>query len=81
MFNSDGTIQEVAYFDSEEAETWVKVEIEGEGNFLSYSNVCPIKCLLNGAGAGFEWVDNGKLALNLPWTEETCGLSSVAFLF
>ena len=81
MFNSDGTIQEVAYFDSEEAETWVKVEIEGGGNFLSYSNVCPIKCLLNGAGAGFEWVDNGKLTLNLPWTEETCGLSSVAFLF
>ncbi|KAJ6737552.1 GLYCOSYLTRANSFERASE [Salix viminalis] len=43
--------------------------------------ICPIKCLLNGADAGFELVDNGKLALNLPWTEETCGISSVAFLF
>ena len=81
MFNSDGTIQEVACFDSEEDETWVKVESEGEGNFLSYSNVCPIKCLLNGAGAGFERVDNGKLTFNLPWTGETCGISSVAFVF
>ncbi|KAF9676467.1 hypothetical protein SADUNF_Sadunf08G0005000 [Salix dunnii] len=81
MLNSGGTIQEVAYSDSEKAETSVKVGVKGEGSFLSYSNVCPIKCLLNGAETGFEWADNGKLALDLVWTEETCGISSVAFLF
>ncbi|KAL9360295.1 hypothetical protein Peur_048418 [Populus x canadensis] len=80
MFNSGGTIQEVEYFDSE-AETCVKIEVKGGGSFLSYSNASPKKGFLNGAEAAFEWLDNGKLALNLPWTETAGGVSNVAFLF
>ncbi|KAJ7008146.1 hypothetical protein D5086_005271 [Populus alba] len=80
MFNSGGTIQEVEYFDSE-AETCVKIEVKGGGSFLSYSNASPKKGFLNGAQAAFEWLDNGKLALNLPWTETAGGVSNVAFLF
>ncbi|XP_034905277.2 stachyose synthase [Populus alba] len=68
MFNSGGIIQELEYFDSE-AETCVKIEVKGGGNFLSYSNASPEKC-------GF-----GKLSLNLPWTEAAGGISEVAFLF
>ncbi|KAJ6972815.1 hypothetical protein NC653_033206 [Populus alba x Populus x berolinensis] len=43
MFNSGGIIQELEYFDSE-AETCVKIEVKGGGNFLSYSNASPEKC-------------------------------------
>ncbi|CAK7323686.1 unnamed protein product [Dovyalis caffra] len=81
MFNSGGTIQEVEYVDPEEFETCVKIEVKGGGDFLSYSNACPIRCFLNGAESGFQWLDNGKLSLNLPWTAEAAGISSVAFLF
>ncbi|KAL9397241.1 hypothetical protein Peur_011494 [Populus x canadensis] len=80
MFNSCGTVQEVEYFDSE-AETCVKIEVKGGGSFLSYSNASPKKGFLNGAEAAFEWLDNGKLSLNLPWTESAGGVSNVAFLF
>lgn len=80
MFNSGGTIQELEYFDSE-SETCVKIEVKGGGDFLSYSNSSPEKCFLNGAEVAFEWLDNGKLSLNLPWTEAAGGVSKVAFLF
>ncbi|KAJ6680052.1 hypothetical protein OIU79_019713 [Salix purpurea] len=80
MFNCGGTIQELEYFDSE-AETCVKIGVKGGGNFLSYSNPSPKKCFLNGAEVYFEWLDNGKLSLNLPWTEDAGGISNVAFLF
>ena len=80
MFNSGGTIQELGYFDSE-AETCVKIDVKGGGNFLSYSNASPKKCFLNGAEVAFEWLVNGKLSLNLPWTEAAGGISKVAFLF
>ncbi|KAB5569533.1 hypothetical protein DKX38_003326 [Salix brachista] len=80
MFNSGGTIQELEYFDSE-AETRVKIEVKGGGNFLSYSNASPKKGFLNGAEVAFEWLDNGRLTLNFPWAETAGGISHVVFLF
>ncbi|KAJ6390365.1 hypothetical protein OIU77_024556 [Salix suchowensis] len=80
MFNSGGTIQELEYFDSE-AETRVKIEVKGGGNFLSYSTASPKKGFLNGAEVAFEWLDNGRLTLNFPWAETAGGISHVVFLF
>ncbi|KAF9688178.1 hypothetical protein SADUNF_Sadunf02G0170100 [Salix dunnii] len=80
MFNSGGTIQELEYFDSE-AETRVKIEVKGGGDFLSYSNASPKKGFLNGAEVAFHWLDNGKLTLNFPWNETAGGISHVVFLF
>ncbi|KAJ6334369.1 hypothetical protein OIU78_011292 [Salix suchowensis] len=80
MFNSGGTIQELEYFDSE-AETRVKIEVKGGGNFLSYSTASPKKGFLNGTEVAFEWLDNGRLTLNFPWAETAGGISHVVFLF
>ncbi|KAJ6710617.1 hypothetical protein OIU74_011479 [Salix koriyanagi] len=79
MFNSGGTIQELEYFDSELAETRVKIEVKGGGNFLSYSTASPKKGFLNGAEVAFEWLDNGRLTLNFPWAETAGGISHVVF--
>ncbi|KAL2535223.1 putative galactinol--sucrose galactosyltransferase 4 [Forsythia ovata] len=76
MFNSGGTIQGLVY-----NETSVDIEVKGGGNFLAYSSMSPKKCFLNGAEVGFNWSENGKLGLYLPWIEESGGISSVTFVF
>ncbi|KAK1576695.1 hypothetical protein Q3G72_015827 [Acer saccharum] len=79
MFNNGGTVEELKYFDSG-SETSVKIDVKGGGDFLAYSSVSPKKCQLNGAEADFEWSTEGKLTLNVPWIEETGGISHVVFL-
>ncbi|KAJ7977682.1 Stachyose synthase [Quillaja saponaria] len=81
MFNSGGTIQELRYGESIGADIGAQVTVKGGGNFIAYSNVSPKKCKLNGAEVTFEWLADGKLALNLPWIEEAEGISVVDFLF
>ncbi|KAL2507561.1 putative galactinol--sucrose galactosyltransferase 4 [Forsythia ovata] len=76
MFNCGGCIQELAYNG-----TNAEIEVKGEGNFLAYSNVSPKKCYLNGSEVGFEWSENGKLGLFLPWSEETEGISNITLVF
>ncbi|CAN4106540.1 unnamed protein product [Withania somnifera] len=85
MFNSGGAIQGLQY---EEATgegancASAKVEVKGGGKFLAYTSVLPSKCYLNGAEVEFEWTSqDGKLILNLPWIEETSGISSLTFIF
>ncbi|KAF5455411.1 hypothetical protein F2P56_024988 [Juglans regia] len=80
MFNSGGSIQELEYIKSG-TEMNVKIKVKGGGRFLSYSSGSPKKCHLNGAEVAFEWLAGGKLALNLPWVEESGGNSDVVFLF
>ncbi|KAK6120142.1 hypothetical protein DH2020_046048 [Rehmannia glutinosa] len=74
MFNSGGTIQGLLY-----DESIVKIEVKGEGNFLAYSSVSPKKTYLNGIEVAFEWSENGKLGLNVPWFEECGGISNMKF--
>ncbi|XVE73466.1 hypothetical protein DITRI_Ditri11bG0119800 [Diplodiscus trichospermus] len=80
MFNSGGTIQEVDYNEVGSGPA-AKITVKGGGKFLSYSNVPPKDCYMNGAEVGFEWSDDGKLTLNLPWVEENNGISDVVFVF
>ncbi|KAL2510471.1 putative galactinol--sucrose galactosyltransferase 4 [Abeliophyllum distichum] len=76
MFNSGGTIQGLVY-----NKTSVEIEVKGGGNFLAYSSMSPKKCFLNGAEVGFNWSENYKLGLYLPWIEESGGISCVTFVF
>ncbi|CAI9781055.1 unnamed protein product [Fraxinus pennsylvanica] len=76
MFNSGGTIQGLVYNKSS-----VEIEVKGGGNFLAYSSVSPKRCYLNGSEVGFNWSENGKLGLYLPWIEEASGISKVDFVF
>ncbi|KAK6120143.1 hypothetical protein DH2020_046049 [Rehmannia glutinosa] len=76
MFNSGGTVQGLLY-----GESLAKIEVKGEGNFMVYSSVLPKKSYLNGAEVVFEWSENGKLGLNVPWYEECGGISNVTFVF
>lgn len=80
MFNCGGTVLGFEYEDDGGS---VKVEVKGEGNFLAYSSVSPKKCSLNGVEAGFQWCpSDGKLVVsNLPWIEDTDGVSIVSFYF
>ncbi|CAA2966322.1 stachyose synthase [Olea europaea subsp. europaea] len=76
MFNSEGTIQGLVY-----NETGVEIELKGGGNFLAYSSVSTKKCYLSGSEVGFNWSEDGKLGLYLPWIEEASGISIVTFVF
>lgn len=78
MFNSGGTIQELDYKETGAA---ARLKIKGGGNFLAYSNVAPKTCYLNGTEVAPEWSADGKLKLDLPWTEEANGISDVVFVF
>ncbi|KAG4115777.1 hypothetical protein ERO13_D12G127100v2 [Gossypium hirsutum] len=79
MFNSGGTIQELDY--NETGAAAARLKIKGGGNFLAYSNVAPKTCYLNGTEVAPEWSADGKLKLDLPWTEEANGISDVVFVF
>ncbi|KAM1072602.1 hypothetical protein FF1_017843 [Malus domestica] len=79
MFNSGGSIQELEY--TIEGGVSAKVKVKGGGCFLAYSSGCPKKCCLNGGEVAFEWSDEGKLKLNLPWFEEAAGISELVFMF
>ncbi|XP_021904546.1 stachyose synthase [Carica papaya] len=88
MFNSVGTIQGMEDFvESREGDDQVgvkvklKVKVKGKGKFLAYSGKCPKTCVLNGEEIGFEWGNDGSLILNLPWMEETAGVSDLEFVF
>ncbi|CAA2967124.1 stachyose synthase-like [Olea europaea subsp. europaea] len=76
MFNCGGCIEKLSYNG-----TNAEIEVKGGGNFLAYSNVSPKKCYLNGSEVGFEWSENGKLGLFLPWNEETGGISNITLVF
>ncbi|OMO64023.1 Aldolase-type TIM barrel [Corchorus capsularis] len=76
MFNSGGTIQELDY-----EEAAAKIKVKGGGNFLAYANGPPKSCLVNGAEVTFEWSNDGKLMLNVPWIEEAGGISHVVIAF
>lgn len=82
MFNCGGSIHDLQY-DAAVARS-VKIEVKGGGNFLAYSSASPKKCILNGAAeeAGFDWSsEEGKLVVNIPWIEESGGISNVTFVF
>ncbi|XVF72766.1 hypothetical protein PTKIN_Ptkin12aG0146800 [Pterospermum kingtungense] len=80
MFNSGGTIQELDYNKVGESPA-ATIKVKGGGNFLAYSNVSPKVCYINGAEVAFKWSGDGKLTLNLPWIEESAGISDVVFVF
>lgn len=80
MFNNVGTIEEVDYVVSGD-EIGAKIKVKGGGSFAAYSSVAPKKCYLNGVEAEFEWGDDGRLSLNVPWIEEAQGISDVAFMY
>ncbi|XP_042516995.1 stachyose synthase-like isoform X2 [Macadamia integrifolia] len=80
MFNSGGTIQDLEYCESS-VEISVKIKVKGGGKFLVYSSGSPQKCCLNGIEVSFEWSADGKLNLDLPWTEECGGISDVCILY
>ncbi|CAA3014845.1 Hypothetical predicted protein [Olea europaea subsp. europaea] len=76
MFNSEGTIQGLVY-----NETGVEIELKGGENFLAYSSVSTKKCYFSGSEVGFNWLEDSKLGLYLPWIEEASGISIVTFVF
>ncbi|GAB4830592.1 Tethering factor for nuclear proteasome sts1 [Ancistrocladus abbreviatus] len=76
MFNSGGTIQESKYKDCG-ADTSATMKIKGGGTFLAYSSEPPKKCFVNGAEVGYEWVNQSKLMVSIPWIEEAGGVSEV----
>ena len=76
MFNCGGTIQELEYNGNA-----AKIKVKGGGIFLAYSIRSPKKGQLNGAEVAFEWSPDGRLTLNVPWTESAGGASDVVFYF
>lgn len=81
MFNSGGTIQDLEYVQDSKADS-VRIKVKGGGNLLCYSSAPPKMCSVNGAEAGFQWLSDGKLSLNLHAFEEIAGgISDVEFLF
>ncbi|KAF9620026.1 hypothetical protein IFM89_010642 [Coptis chinensis] len=81
MFNSGGTIQELEYSFGNKFQTSVNIKVKGAGKFLAYSSDAPERCYLNGVEMDFEWSSDGKLALILPWIEDSDGISDVGFIF
>lgn len=82
MFNSGGTILELDY-KGNETEFVAKIKVKGGGYFLAYSSGCPKKCFLNDYEVACEWLDDGKLSLDITpnWVEEVGGFSDVVFYF
>lgn len=80
MFNCGGTITEVDYGESWE-KIFARIKVKGVGNLLVYSSGKPKSSLLNGVEVGLEWSGDGKLTVNLPWKEETGGVSDLLFAY
>lgn len=76
MFNGGGAIRDV-----EQGGFTVRVRVMGGGELLVYSSGPPRGCSVNGAEEMFGWSSDGKLTVDLPWVEETGGVSDVDFRF
>lgn len=76
MFNSGGTIQGLVY-----NEAVAKIEVKGEGTFLAYSSIAPKKSYVNGDEVLFQWSEDGKLQVSIPWYQECGGISNLTFVY
>ncbi|XP_010422664.1 PREDICTED: probable galactinol--sucrose galactosyltransferase 4 [Camelina sativa] len=78
MFNCVGTVQNMEVT----GDNIVRVDLKGEGSFMSYSSVAPVMCYLNDKEAEFKWAEEtGKLSFYVPWVEQSGGISHLSFTF
>ncbi|XP_020101334.1 stachyose synthase-like [Ananas comosus] len=82
MFNSGGTLQEVVVHNEEGEEgIRVRVRVKGGGELLVHSSVEPKRGLVEGKEVGFEWKGEGEVRVDVPWNEESHGVSDIVFVY
>ncbi|WOL15804.1 stachyose synthase [Canna indica] len=80
MFNCVGSLVEVDYGEVED-EIAVRVKVKGGGKLMFYCSRRPKRSCVNGVEVGFQWVEDGKMVVEIAWEEENGGISDVMLAF